>query len=129
MQNTKERSLGELFSELSRETSTLVRQEVHLAKVEMSEKASEIGKHVSTLVIGGAIAYAGLLAILAAAIIALAEILPDWAAALVVGLVAAGLGYFMLQQAMSALKNVDMKPRETIESLKEDKEWIQEQTS
>ena len=54
-----DRSLGELFSELAQETSTLVRQEVQLAKTEMGQKASRVGKDVGFLAAGGAVAYAG----------------------------------------------------------------------
>ena len=53
MQGRDDRSLGELFSELAQKTTTLVRHEVNLAKVEMSEKASRAGKHVGFLAAGG----------------------------------------------------------------------------
>lgn len=130
MQASKEdRSLGELFAELSRETSTLVRQEVALARTEMSAKASEVGKDVGFLAVGGAIAYAGLLAIIAAIIILLGDVIDNmWLSALIVGLVIAGIGYFLVQKGLNDLKQVDLKPTETIQSLKEDKEWVQEQT-
>jgi VIT1/CCC1 family predicted Fe2+/Mn2+ transporter len=129
MQSTKDdRSLGELFAELSRESSTLVRQEIELAKTEMSEKVSGLGTHAGMLAAGGALAYAGLLAIIAAAIIALDAWMPLALSALLVGVLVALIGYFMLQKGLSALKQVDLKPRETIESLKEDKEWAQQQT-
>ncbi len=52
MQGRDERTLGELFSELAQETSTLVRQEVNLAKTEMSQKASRVGKDVGFLAAG-----------------------------------------------------------------------------
>ena len=64
-----DRSLGELFSELAQDTSTLVRKEVQLAKTEMSQKASRVGKDVGFLAVGGAVAYAGLLAVLAGVIV------------------------------------------------------------
>jgi len=130
MQASKEdRSLGELFAELSRETSTLVRQEVALARTELSAKASEVGKDVGFLAVGGAIAYAGLLAIIAAIIILLGDVIDNmWLSALIVGLVIAGIGYFLVQKGLNDLKQVDLKPTETIQSLKEDKEWVQEQT-
>ncbi len=87
MQNNDNRSLGELFAELAQKTTTLVRHEVNLAKVEMGEKASRAGKHVGFLAAGGAVAYAGLLAILAAVIILLNDVMPLWLAALLVGVV------------------------------------------
>ncbi len=57
--NRGERSVGELFAELSRDMATLVRQEVHLAKTEVSQKASQMGKDIGFLAVGGAVAYAG----------------------------------------------------------------------
>ena len=123
-----DRSLGELFSELAQETSTLVRQEVDLAKTEMSQKASRVGKDVGLLAAGGAVAYAGLLAILAAVIVVLNTFLPLWLAALVVGLVVAAVGYFLVKKGLDALKKEDVAPRQTIETLKEDGQWIKDQT-
>ena len=125
----QEKSLGELFADLARETSTLVRQEVDLAKTEMTQKAGRVGKDVGFLAIGGAIAYAGLLAILAAIIIGLADLgLPWWLSALLVGLVVAAIGYFLIQKGRNALKQEDLTPRQTIDTLKEDAEWMKEQT-
>ncbi len=123
-----DRSLGELFSELSQETTTLIRQEVNLAKTEMSQKASRVGKDVGFMAAGGAVAYAGLLAILAGAIALLDLVIPLWLSALLVGLVVAAIGYFLVRKGLDALKQEDLAPRETIQTLKEDKEWAKDQT-
>src|ERR687894_2354696 len=93
-----DRALGELFSELAQETSTLVRQEVNLAKVEMSQKASRAGKQVGVLAAGGAVAYAGLLAILAAVIVLLDNVMPLWLSALLVGIAVAVVGYILIRR-------------------------------
>jgi hypothetical protein len=123
-----DRSLGELFSELSQETTTLIRQEVNLAKTEMSQKASRVGKDVGFMAAGGAVAYAGLLAIIAGVIALLDLVIPLWLSALLVGLVVAAIGYFLVRKGLDALKQEDLAPRETIETLKEDKEWAKDQT-
>ena len=123
-----DRSLGELFSELAQETSTLVRQEVQLAKTEMGQKASRVGKDVGFLAAGGAVAYAGLLAILAGIIVLLGQVIPMWLSALLVGLVVAGVGYFLVRRGLDALKREDLAPRQTIETLKEDQQWAKDQT-
>jgi hypothetical protein len=128
MQGRDERSLGELFAELARETSTLVRQEVNLAKTEMSQKASRAGRHVGVMAAGGAVAYAGLLAILAALIVLLNNVMPLWLSALLVGIVVAVVGYLLVRRALDALKREDFAPRETIETLKEDQRWAKDQT-
>lgn len=121
------RSLGELFSDLVQETRTLVQQEVQLAKTEMSEKASEVGRDVSSMVLGGAIAYAGLLAVMAAIIIGLGRVIPSWLAALIVGVVMAGVGLVVIQSSRSGLKKASMTPERTTETLQEDKQWLKEQ--
>ncbi len=127
MDRRDDRSLGELFAELTRETTTLVRQEVQLAKTEMSQKATEAGKDIGFLGAGGALAYAGLLAIIAGVILALGEFIPLWASALLVGLVVAVIGYFLVRRGLNALKQVKPVPEQTIQTLKEDKEWAKDQ--
>lgn len=125
------KSLGELFGDLTREIVTLVRQEAALARTEMSEKAARVGKHVGFLIAGGAIAYAGLLTLIAAVIITLAENteLTWWGAAFLVGAVVAGLGGFLVWKGVEALKHLDLTPRETLETIKEDQQWFQGQTT
>src|SRR3954464_673697 len=71
------RSLIALFSDLFRETSTLVHQEAQLAKAEMSEKVSAVGKGVAAIAIGGAIIFAGFIVLLFAASNGLAMFLPE----------------------------------------------------
>ena len=129
MQGRDDRSLGELFSELAQETTTLVRHEVNLAKIEMGEKASRAGKHVGFLAAGGAVAYAGLLAMIAGVIFLLGLAMPLWLAALLVGVVVAVVGYFLVRRGLDALKREDFVPRETMETLKEDQRWAKDQTS
>ncbi len=129
MQQRKENlSLGELFAELSRETTTLVRQEIALAKTEMTQKATRLAKDVGFLVVGGAVIYAGFLAILAAIIVLLAGWIPAWLAALLVGVVVAGVGFGMVQKGRQALTHEDLAPRETVEQIRESAEWAKDQT-
>ncbi len=115
-----ERSLGELFGDLAGQTGLLVREEVALAKAELTQSATRAGKEIGVLVIGGAVAYAGLLALLAAAILALATALPAWLAALIVGLVVVGLGAALLQRGRAALAHLDLAPRQTMATLAAD---------
>lgn len=125
-----DRSLGDLFAELAREMTTLVRQEATLAKAELGQKASRVGAHVASLAAGGAVAYAGLLAILAAIIGLLTKAgLEWWASALLVGAVAAAIGVYLVMKGINALRSEDFTPRKTLESLKEDAQWARRQTS
>jgi VIT1/CCC1 family predicted Fe2+/Mn2+ transporter len=128
-QNERERSLGELFAELSRETSALVRSEVALAKTELSEKAARAGRDAGMVAAGGALAHAGLLTIVAAVVLLLAAAgLPAWLAAVVAGIVVAGIGYAVAQKGLTALKREDLTPRQTMDSVKETAQWAKNQT-
>jgi hypothetical protein len=123
-----DRSLGELFGELAREVTTLMRQEWILARTEMSEKAAHIGKDLGFLALGGAVAYAGFLALVAAAIVGLATAgMAWWLAALLVGVVVAAVGALLVQRGLGALRGEDLAPRRTVETLREDAQWVKEQ--
>ena len=124
-----ERSLGDLFSELAAETGTLVRQEVALAQAELTVKATSVGKNVGFLAVGGAIAYAGVLAVLAGVILGLSLLIPAWIAAIMVGLVVGAVAFFLISSALEELKKTNLKPEETVESIKEDAQWLKDQVS
>jgi hypothetical protein len=122
-------SLGDLFSDLSRETSTLMRQQIELAKVELSDKMSRLGASLARVVVGGVLAMGGLLAILAGVVLAVTALgVPAWVAALLVGLVVSFVGYLLAQQAISAMGREELRPRTTIETLKESAEWVKSPT-
>jgi hypothetical protein len=76
---------------------------------------------------GGALAYAGLLALIATVIIVLANVMAWWLSALIVGIVVVAIGGLMIQRGMSALKQSGIAPEQTIDTLKEDKEWARKQ--
>ena len=123
-----ERSLGDLFSDLSRETTTLVRQEVQLAKTELTQSATEVARGIGMLVAGGAVAYAGLLFLLLAIVFGLIEAGWDaWLSALIVGLVVVAIGGVLVLRARESLKPTNLAPRRTVETLKEDAAWAKEQ--
>jgi hypothetical protein len=123
------RSLGELFSDLARDTGTLVRQEVALAKTEMTQKATQVGKDVGFLAAGGAVAYAGFLLLLAGIAIGLGQLgVPWWLAAFLVGLVVAIVGAVLVQRGLSALRLENLAPERTMETIKEDVAWAKAQT-
>lgn len=128
MVQREERSLGELFSELANQTSTLVRQEVALARTEMTHKAAALGKDAGMIGAGGVLALGAYFALVAALIIILDIWLPLWASALIVAVVLGGIGFVLIQQGLNAIKRVDLTPRQTIATLKDDAQWAKEQT-
>jgi uncharacterized membrane protein YjfL (UPF0719 family) len=114
----RDRSIGELISELVRKASLLVQEEVALARAEMSTKAGTVSRSAAMIAGGGAIAYGGFLAVSGAIIIGLHAVMPWWAAALLVGLVLFGIGYFLIQTGLQTIKNENLAPRRTVASLR-----------
>lgn len=128
-QTLDDRSLGDLFGDLSQKASTLVRQEVQLAKVEMKQKATEASTEVATIAVGGLIANAALLAFTGALILGLAEFMAPWLAALIVSLGFALVASLLVAKGVKALREIDPLPEQTITTLKEDKEWLTQHLS
>ncbi len=127
-QHHNERSLGDLFSELTQGTSTLVRQEVQLAKAELTQSATEAARGIGMLAAGGAVAYAGLFFVLLAVVFGLIKAgLEPWLSALIVGLVVVVIGAILVMRARESLKPANLAPQKTVETLKEDAEWAKEQ--
>jgi hypothetical protein len=122
------KTLGELFADLSRDTAMLVHKEVELARTEVSSMLSRVTRHIVYIAVGGSLAYAGLLVVLAACVVLLQVAgLTWWAAALIVGIGAALAGYLLLQRGVSALQKASLVPTETIQTLKENAEWVKGQ--
>jgi hypothetical protein len=120
----RERSIGELFSKLSNETSTLIRQEMALARAEMTEKGKEAGKGAGLFGGAGAVGLLGAGALTAGVILLLDLAIAAWLAAIIVGLlyvaVAAVLGLKGRDKIQAATPPV---PEQTVDTVKEDVEW------
>ena len=120
----REWSIGELFSKLSTETSTLIRQEMALARAEMTEKGKEAGKGAGLFGGAGAVGLLGAGAITAGIILLLDLAIAAWLAAIIVGLVyvavAAVLGLKGRDRIQAATPPV---PEQTVDTVKEDVEW------
>lgn len=127
-EDLREKTLGELLGQLSQETATLVRQEVELAKAELSHKAKAGGAAAGMF--GGA-AFAALLAaatFTAFLILVLAELMPAWVAALLITLVYAGAAAFLALRGKERAKEMAPPvPEQTVETVKEDVEWAKSQ--
>ena len=124
MAQQDDRSLGELFAELSRETGILIRKEVELATTEMSAKVRVASAHVGIVAAGGALAHAGLLVLLAALVIGLAQIgVTPWLSAAIVAILTIAIGYLLVTTGLTRLKRTSIAPTQTIETLKETASW------
>jgi hypothetical protein len=120
----EDRSLGELLAELSRETGVLVRKEVELATTEMSAKLKTAGTNAAVVAAGGALAHAGLLVILAALVIGLAQLgVTPWLSAVIVGALTIGIGYMLVNKGLASMRRTPVMPVQTLETLKENAKW------
>jgi len=120
---TEDRSLGELFGDMTRDISTLMRKEMELAKVETKEELTKAGRAGAMLGAGGAIAYMALLLLSFALAWGLAEAMAAGWAFLIVGAVHAVIAAVLLRQGRTRLAAVNPVPEQTVETLKEDVQW------
>jgi hypothetical protein len=112
------RSIGQLVSDLFRQISFLIQEEIALARTEMSVKLPTVGRSVGMIAGGGALVYAGVLALIAALIIGVHAVLPWWASALLVGLVVLAIGVVLIQLGLQTIKHANLAPRRTVASLR-----------
>jgi uncharacterized membrane protein YqjE len=124
------RSLGSLIGDLAQETTGLVRKEVELAKVEMSEKIDRLTAAAGSMAAGGAVLYAGFLVFLVFAVAGLDVILDrwypsQWLAPLIVSAVVLAIGYFMLRTGRKRFAKDALMPRRTLRSLQRDARFMQ----
>ncbi len=104
---TDSRSFGQLVTNLISDVGTLIQQEVALARSEVNERISKVGSGIGRMLFGGAIMYAGLTIMLLAAVIELALILPQWLAALSVGVLVFLIGMVFMLSGRRALSQVN----------------------
>jgi MFS family permease len=125
VEQLKRESLPELLRELSMQATTLVRQEIDLAKSELSEKAKALGTSAG-LFGGAAVLGLGAFFALTTCIIAgIALVLPLWAAALIVAIVYAIIALIIVSMGKRKLMQATpVVPQQTAQSLKEDVEWV-----
>ncbi len=131
-------SILDLLRQLRDDTAELVREEVRLAKTEISEKASRAGRNVAYLAIGAFIASAALVILMIAFGYLLAGVFIDQGLSaasatflgfLVVALVVAGGAAVLINKALKSLANDSLAPTRTARSLQEDKQWAKDKLS
>jgi hypothetical protein len=121
-----QKTFTELLGELSGEAALLFRQEVALAKAELSEKLSQAGAGAAEVAAGGLIVFLGMQALAAAAVIALAAVLGWWPSALVVGAAVLLVGAAVMIRGLVNLKAERLAPNRTLAALKENRDWAKE---
>jgi len=122
----QDRHLSEIVSELWENTETLVRKELELSVSELSQKADEIKQEVGEVAIGGAIVYAGVLTLIAAAALLLSKVVEPWIATLIVGAIVSAGGYALLERGKHQLSRTRPDFPETTHSIEKTSHTMKE---
>ncbi len=124
-----DQSLGAMIGDLVGDVQDLIRGEVNLAKQEVKEEAKAAGIGVGLMVGAGVLAFVGLFFIGLTLTYALNAFIPIWAAALIVAVLFLIAAFVLFNMGKGRLQHVDPVPRQTVESIKEDAEWVKQQIS
>jgi hypothetical protein len=119
-----EQSFTSLLKELIGEIGQLIRQELRLAQAETSEKLSQAQNGAIAIVVGLLFAFSALLILLQAVVVALANVMPPWLAAVVVGVVVAAIAFILIRQGQSNLRPVNLMPDRTLNAMRTDKDMV-----
>ena len=134
----EESSIVYLLKKLRDDTTTLVRDEISLAKTEISEKIASTSRNVGYLAVGALVAYAALILFLQGIGLLLRDLFisggMNQASASLLGFLIVGgvigiIGALLIVKALNTLKNEPVAPTKTAETLREDKEWVQNKVS
>ena len=125
----RERPFGELLKQLSEETTRLVHQEIELAKAELTQKGRQAGLGAGLFGAAGAIGFLALAALTTCFILALDAVMPAWLAALLVAVVYAAVAAVLALRGRAKVQQATPPvPEQTIETVKEDVQWLKNQT-
>src|SRR5690606_28575575 len=113
----REDSVPSLIRGLAHDLTTLFSKEVSLAKAEMREAASGMKKGVSSMAVGGGLAFSGLLVLLFSAVYGLATVMSLWLSALIVGAVALLIGYALIKAGSKKMEPGAFVPERTLHEL------------
>jgi uncharacterized membrane protein YqjE len=124
-----DKSLGDLFGELSGEFTDLMRTQIELAKVEVRGEARKAGR-TAGMFGGAAVAgYMALLLVSFAAAWGLANVMNEGWAFLIVGVVYAIVAYVLYLRGRDRAKQMNVVPEQTVDSVKEDVQWARQKLS
>jgi len=124
-----DQSVRSLLSELVREVTELFRQELRLARAETGEKFVQVQSGAISLLAGFLIAFVALLVLAQAMVIGLSNFVEPWLAAVIVAVVLAIIGLFLVKAGQSSLKPDNLVPERTIRTIRDDKDMLVEKVS
>ena len=123
---TEDRSLRDLVGQLSRDGSTLIQQEIALAKAELAETGEKLKQGVVSAATGALVLYAGLLTLIAGAVLLLALAVPGWLSALLVGAVVTAVGAVLVGKGKKDLDRAQVLPKKALHSVEQDVDMLKE---
>ena len=124
----RDQGIGELLKQLSQETTTLVRQEIELAKAEVTEKGKKAGIGAGMFGAAGIVGLLALAALTAALILALDTAMDAWLAALIVGVAYAAVAGVLALTGKGKVQEAAPPIPQTVETVKEDVQWAKTRT-
>jgi uncharacterized membrane protein YqjE len=124
----RDKSVGELLKQLSTDTSTLVKQEMALARAEIAEQGRRAGLGAGLFGAAGALGLVTLGALTATLILLLDKAMDAWVAALIVTAVEGAIAGLLALQGRNKIKEATPPAPQTVETVKEDVEWARTQT-
>jgi hypothetical protein len=124
-----EKSLGQLFGDLSSEFTGLLQTQLELVKVELRDDVQQVGKTAGMFGGAAAAGYFALLLLSFAAAWGLATVMNTGLAFLIIGVVYALVAGVLYAQARTRAKSLDLVPTQTVASFKEDMEWARQKFS
>lgn len=129
MEARMDRSIGELFADLSHQLGDLIQQEARLAKAELGTKLANVGKNAAMLGAAAVFGLASVFAVTAAIALGLVEAgVTPWLAAVITAALMGGIAFVLAQSGLAALRKTSIAPVETIHSLKETTQWLSKGT-
>lgn len=127
MSEPDNRSVNEIVSAVAADLTGLVRSEAELVRAELSDKISGLVKAGVSMALGLALLWGGYLCILAAIVIGLSYLMPAAWAALLVGVVAALVGFTFMAAAKRKASPADLTPERSVRELRKDVQMMKEQ--
>ena len=125
-----EKPLGELFKQFGQDASTLVKQEITLAKLELRESVKGLAQDAGKIGAAAGLAWFGAMALLAFLIIGLGDLIDNyWLSALIVAVLLLGAAAVLARSALAHMKQNSMAPQETVQTLKEDQRWAKREAA
>jgi uncharacterized membrane protein YqjE len=121
-----DRSISDVLRDIATNIQEIVRSEIQLARVELTEEGRKFAVGARALAVGGVVALYGIGFVLLAALFALELVLPAWAAAIILGAVLLVGAWIAVSAGLSRLKQLKA-PVKTMQTVKEDALWIKEQ--